>query len=173
MLFTIANVNPRSGSCSRSISKMSSCCGRECRFSSSPTGRKTESLGHIAWISHEADEKTRTVKVRVDVDNNAAALVVHSFGCGRVVLRREPKAILVPNDAIQWEGCCNVVFVKDRRSLNPEELQIYHVRQVRLGSRNGKDTEILAGLLPGEHVVTKGSGVLKGELLKSRIGAAD
>ena len=124
-----------------------------------PDGSKTKSEGRISWISHEADEKTRPVKVRVDVDNHDGALVVRSFGCGYVVLRSDPKAILVPSEAIQSEGCCNIVFVKDKNSQKPEDLQIYHVRQVRLGSRTGAKTEILAGLLPGETVVTKGSGV--------------
>jgi membrane fusion protein, heavy metal efflux system len=138
-----------------------------------PDGAKMESLGHIAWISHEADEKTRTVKVRVDVQNADGALVVHSFGCGRVVLRDEPKTMLIPNDAVQSDGTCSVVFVKDRISQKPDALQIYHVRQVRLGGRDAFHTEILAGLLPGEVIVTKGSGVLKGELLKSKIGAGE
>lgn len=138
-----------------------------------PDGAKTDSVGRVTWISHEADEKTRTVKVRVDVDNHDGALVVRSFGCGRVVLRNDPKAILVPSEAIQSEGCCNIAFVKDKNSQKPDDLQIYHVRQVRLGSRNGARTEILAGLLPGETIVTKGSGVFKGELLKAKIGAGD
>ena len=138
-----------------------------------PDGAKLESLGHIAWISHEADEKTRTVKVRVDVQNASGALVVHSFGCGRVVLRAEPQAILVPNDAVQSDGTCSVVFVKDKVSQNPESLQIYHVRQVRVGGKDAFNSEILAGILPGEVIVTRGSGVLKGELLKSKIGAGE
>lgn len=138
-----------------------------------PDGAKADSVGRVTWISHEADEKTRTVKVRVDVDNHDGALVVRSFGCGRVVLRNEPKAMLVPSEAVQSEGCCNVVFVKDKNSRTPDDLQIYHVRQVRVGGRSGTKTEILAGLLPGEMVVTKGSGVFKGELLKAKIGAGD
>jgi cobalt-zinc-cadmium efflux system membrane fusion protein len=138
-----------------------------------PDGAKTESIGRVAWIGHEADEKTRTVKVRVDVDNRDGSLVVRSFGCGQVVLRDDPNAILVPNDALQSDGSCDVVFVKDKNSRTPEDLQIYHVRQVRIGGRSANQTEIVAGLLPGEVVVTKGSGVFKGELLKSKIGAGD
>jgi cobalt-zinc-cadmium efflux system membrane fusion protein len=138
-----------------------------------PDGAKTDSVGRVAWVGHEADEKTRTVKVRVDVDNHNGALVVRSFGCGQVVLRDDPSTILVPNNSIQSDGCCEIVFVKDKSSRTAEDLQIYHVRQVRIGGRNGPKTEILAGLLPGETVVTKGSGIFKGELLKSKIGAAD
>ena len=138
-----------------------------------PDGAKTEPTGKITWISPEADERTRTVKVRVQMDNADHSLVVRAFGCGRVVLRQENKAILIPSEAVQWEGCCNVVFVQDKRSQTPEALQIYHVRQVRLGVREGDKTEVIAGLLPGERIVTKGSGILKSELLKSKIGAPE
>jgi membrane fusion protein, heavy metal efflux system len=138
-----------------------------------PDGAKTEPTGTITWISPEADERTRTVKVRVQMDNADHSLVVRAFGCGRVVLRQEKKAILIPSEAVQWEGCCNVVFVQDKNSGTPDALQIYHVRQVRLGVREGDKTEIIAGLLPGERIVTKGSGILKSELLKSKIGAPE
>ena len=81
--------------------------------------------------------------------------------------------MLIPSEAVQWEGCCNVVFVQDKNSGSPDALQIYHVRQVRLGVREGGKTEIIAGLLPGEKVVTKGSGIMKSELLKHKIGAPE
>lgn len=42
---------------------------------------------------------------------------------------------------------------------------------VRPGVINGDYTEVIAGLLPGEVVVTKGSGVLRAELLKGNLGA--
>ncbi|HEV8060931.1 MAG TPA: efflux RND transporter periplasmic adaptor subunit, partial [Gemmataceae bacterium] len=138
-----------------------------------PDGAKTEPIGKIAWISPEADERTRTVKVRVQMDNADHSLVVRAFGCGRVVLRQEKNALLIPSEAVQWEGCCNVVFVQDKSSHSPDALQIYHVRQVRLGVREGGKTEIIAGLLPGEMIVTKGSGIMKSELLKHKIGAPD
>ncbi len=46
-----------------------------------------------------------------------------------------------------------------------ERLEV-HIRTVRLGAKNGKFTEIIAGVLPGEIVATKGSDVLRAELLK-------
>ena len=36
---------------------------------------------------------------------------------------------------------------------------------------NGEFTEVIAGLLPGEVVVTIGSAVLRAELLKGNLGA--
>ena len=81
--------------------------------------------------------------------------------------------MLVPTEAIQSEGCCSVVFVKDKQSQTPEDLQIYHIRQVRTGGRTGGKTEILAGLLPGEMIVTKGERCPQGRAAKAKIGAGE
>jgi cobalt-zinc-cadmium efflux system membrane fusion protein len=41
---------------------------------------------------------------------------------------------------------------------------------VRIGAKDDKYTEIIAGVLPCEVVTTKGSGVLRAELLKNNLG---
>jgi cobalt-zinc-cadmium efflux system membrane fusion protein len=107
---------------------------------------------------------TRTVQVRVDVPNPDGSLRAHSFGRAQIVLRTSPRAIAVPNEALQWEGCCHIVFVR----LADE---IFQTRKVRLGAKDQAYTEVLGGVLPGEVVVTAGSHVLKSEILKSKLGA--
>ena len=47
---------------------------------------------------------------------------------------------------------------------------MFHVRTVRLGAKDDKQTEIVAGLLPGEVVATRGSSLLRAELLKDNLG---
>jgi cobalt-zinc-cadmium efflux system membrane fusion protein len=47
---------------------------------------------------------------------------------------------------------------------------VFYARSVRPGARDGKQTEIIAGLLPGEVVATTGSASLRSELLKSNLG---
>lgn len=120
--------------------------------------------GRVTWISTAVDALTRTVKVRADVENAAGALRAHAFGRAQIVLRTSPEAVAVPSAAIQWEGCCYVVFVR----LSDE---IFQTRKVRLGTKDAAYTEIVAGLLPGEVVATEGSHVLKSEILKSSLGA--
>lgn len=120
--------------------------------------------GSVTWISTSVDEMTRTVKVRADVENPQGILRAHSFGRARIVMRTNPVAVAVPNEAVQWEGCCYVVFVR----LTDE---IFQTRKVRLGVKDAAYTEILVGLLPGEVVATTGSHVLKSEILKSNLGA--
>ena len=49
-----------------------------------PDGLAKSIEGVIAWISSEADHKTRTVRVRVNLDNKDARLRANTFGHGQV-----------------------------------------------------------------------------------------
>lgn len=127
--------------------------------------------GTVSWVSPAADEKTRTVPVRVEFPNSDRRHRARTFGSARVVLRTETDAIVVPADAVHWEGDCNVVFVRDKRFDEPGSPKVFHVRSVRIGAKDGGNIEIVAGVLPGELVATRGSGTLRSELLKNDLGA--
>lgn len=86
------------------------------------------------------------------------------FGHARIEARAPGPVVLVPRDAVQWEGCCNVVFV-------PEGAASFRPRPVRLGEAAGDHYVVLAGLAAGERVVTTGAFLLKTEILKGSIGA--
>ncbi|MAE27425.1 MAG: hypothetical protein CMJ87_00395 [Planctomycetes bacterium] len=120
--------------------------------------------GRVTWLSSDVDRHTRTVKVRADFDNPEGILRAQSFGTGRIVTRDAEEAVLVPKDAVQWEGCCNVAF--ERQS--PTD---FVPRKLRLGYDAGDYYEVLHGLSGGETVVTQGSFILKTELQKGSIGA--
>jgi len=134
-------------------------------------GGHTEVSGKVAWASTAVDAKSRTIKVRVNLTNPEGKLRANSYGTGKVVLREETNAVVVPKEAVQWEGCCNIVFVRDKDFLRPDAFKVFHVRQVRPGAKDEQHVELLAGVLPGEIVVTKGTAVLRAELLKSKLGA--
>lgn len=121
-------------------------------------------LGTIAWISTAVDEQTRTVKVRADVDNQEGRLLAGMFGQAAITIRESSTATAVPDEAVQWEGCCHLVFV---RLTN----EIFQPRKIKVGARSGGFTEVLVGVLPGEVIATTGSHVLKSEILKSSLGA--
>jgi cobalt-zinc-cadmium efflux system membrane fusion protein len=129
--------------------------------------------GQVVWISTEADPRTRTVQVRADLPNGDGRLRSETFGSGHIVLRDDPQAIVVPHSALQWDGSCHVVFVRDGdyfRSASAAA-KVFHTRSVRPGARDGPWTEILVGLWPGEVVATTGSDVLKAQLLRNNLGA--
>jgi cobalt-zinc-cadmium efflux system membrane fusion protein len=129
-----------------------------------------EVSGKITWISTAVDRRTRTVQARAEVNNAGSRLRDSTFGRGRVILRHEPEAVVVPSEAVQWEGDCHVVFVRDKDYLKKGSPKVFHTRTVRPGATDGGNTEVIAGLLPGELVVTRGSGVLRSELLKNNLG---
>lgn len=135
-----------------------------------PSVSDDEFAGTLTWISTAVDEKTRTVPVRAELSNPDGRLLAHTFGTGRVILRHEEQTIVVPSEAVHWEGCCHVVFVRDRDFLKDGAPKVFHPRKVQVGTRDDQQTEILAGVVPGELVATKGSGTLRAELLKNRMG---
>ena len=136
-----------------------------------PSGSQREATGSVTWISTEVDSETRTVRVRGELANAQGRLRNETFGGGEIVLREEDDAIIVPSDAIHWEGCCHVAFVRDKDYFKEGSYKVFHTRSVRPGVKVGKNTEVIAGLLPGEVIVTAGSGILRAELLKGNLGA--
>jgi cobalt-zinc-cadmium efflux system membrane fusion protein len=142
--------------------------GQTVKFRS--TAGRDEAAGSIVWMSTEVSDRTRTVKVRAELENADGKLRSNTFGSGRVILREEAKAVVVPAAAVHWEGDCHVVFVRDKDYLKPASPKVFHTRTVRPGVRDGGQVEIIAGVLPGELVATKGSGTLRAELLRGNLG---
>lgn len=130
-------------------------------------GTNHEHPAAVVWVGTAADETTRTVPVRAEADNKAGALRASTLGRGRVVLREEPKAVVVPHESVHPFRGRTVVFVRDPDFLKRTGPKAFHVRVVKTGGKDDRHTEILAGLSPGEIVATKGSDLLLGELVRS------
>lgn len=135
-----------------------------------PDAGERELTGRISWISTKVDPHTRTVKVRIELPNPDGTLRDDTFGDGKIILREEPGAIVVPNAAVHTEGCCRVVFVRDRNYLKQDCYKVFHTRVIRTGVRTATHTEIIAGVLPWEVIVTRGGDALRAELLKGNLG---
>ncbi len=122
--------------------------------------------GRVTWVSTQLDPRTRTVKARVELDNAGGLLRANMFGRVRVFGDESDAAITIPKDAVQWEGCCNVAFVHtgiDGLSFQPARLT--------LGFDAGDRYEVRDGLRAGDVIVTRGSFILKNEILKNSVGA--
>lgn len=130
-----------------------------------------ELTGKVSWISPSVDEQTRTLKVRVTISERDDKLRDKTFGTGRIILREEPNAIVVPREAVQSTPDASFVFVRDKHYFDKSAPKFFHVRQVRLGASDGQFVELLAGALSGEVIATKGSSVLMAQLLRSNLGA--
>jgi len=119
--------------------------------------------GEVIWISSFLDPRTRTATVRVK-PVQAGSLRAHEFGRLRLPVGPAEPSILVPRDAVQWEGCCNVVFVQ-------EAADRFRPRKVEIAAADAAYYRVISGLQPDDQVVVAGSFLLKTELKKSSIGA--
>ena len=70
--------------------------------------------GKISWISPAVDERSRTLRVCVFAGNTAGTLRDKTYGTGRILLRVEPRAVVVPREALQSTTDAHFVFVRDR-----------------------------------------------------------
>jgi cobalt-zinc-cadmium efflux system membrane fusion protein len=127
--------------------------------------------GSVSWISSAVDDTTRMLKVRASLTAVNADTRANTFGTAHIILREEPNAMVVPRECVQWDGCCNVVFVRDKNYRKPDAPKVIYARKVRPGASDAKFVELIAGVLPGEVVVSKGSDVLRAQMLKNNLGA--
>ncbi len=120
--------------------------------------------GVVSWISDTVDDRTRTVKVRANLPNKSGLIRANMFGVARIITHDNNDVVSIPSEAVQTDGCCQLVFVEQDETL-------FTPRKVSLGASANGHVEILAGLSSGESVVTVGSFLMKTEILKSNIGA--
>ena len=123
-----------------------------------------QSGGRVTWISSHVERRTRTLKVRAEIANPDGLLRSGMFGKATIAVRKDESALVVPKESVQWEGCCNVVFVKRSDVL-------FEPRKVKLGYETNRFFVVEHGLDAGEEIVTVGSFLLKTEILKGSIGA--
>lgn len=121
--------------------------------------------GSLTWVSSHVDPRTRTIRARAEMSNADGLLRANMFGRAEVHVRTIDDAILVPESAVQWDGCCNLVFVRQTDT-------VYQPYKVALGYKRNGHYVVEDGLLAaGDSVVTQGSFLLKTEILKGSIGA--
>lgn len=119
--------------------------------------------GSVTWVADGVDPSTRMGLVRIEAEPNGSSLRAHQYVQVQISLGSPSNAILVPAEAVQWEGCCNVVFVSETRDR-------FRPRKVQVEFSDGKHYAV-SGLTAGERIVTRGSYLLKTELMKGSLGA--
>lgn len=117
--------------------------------------------GRVSYIDPRVDPQARTAKVRVEVPNPDGRLRLGMYVSMVFTTRSGERALIVPRSAVQAIGERFVVYlpVKDEEGKFIE-------RQIRVGSPMGEGYAVLAGLQPGDLVVTEGSFFLRAESLR-------
>lgn len=122
--------------------------------------------GKISYIGDVVDEKTRTEKARVTIDNSSGMLKPGMFASvlTEATSGGTERLIAVPEEAVLVDGTKRYVFVQ----LAPDK---FRRRDIEAGRTLGKRLEVASGLKEGETVAVKGAFILKSELKKESLEA--
>ncbi|HCR5301060.1 efflux RND transporter periplasmic adaptor subunit [Legionella pneumophila] len=105
--------------------------------------------GQVTLIEPNLDPLTRTVNVRIILDNVEGFLKPGMFVRANVILDRNEAAFAVPNAALLQADNESFVFVQND--------DIYDRVVVNVGAVDDEYSEITDGLVPGDLVVTQGN----------------
>jgi Cu(I)/Ag(I) efflux system membrane fusion protein len=121
--------------------------------------------GTVSLIYPVVNTQTRTVKVRVLLDNANGKLKPNMY-TETLFSRKTGTSLVVPVSAVLVTGKRNLVYVK------AEHENHFEAREVGLGSRFKDKYEITSGLTEGEVIVSEGGYLIDSESqLKSGSGA--
>jgi membrane fusion protein, heavy metal efflux system len=127
-------------------------------------GGSPAATASIDWIADAIDPSTRMVQIRAVVPNPNKTLRAGTFIEARVHTGGNNHAVLVSPDAVYRFGGKPFVFLE----LAPD---LYEVRRVDLAGEASGAVAVVAGLRPGDRVVSRQSYLVKSEFQKSRLGA--
>jgi Cu(I)/Ag(I) efflux system membrane fusion protein len=111
--------------------------------------------GRVTYIYPAVDPKTRTVKVRLEVENPRDELKAEMYADVSLTVAAR-SVLVVPEDAVIETGTRRLVFVSGKdEALEP--------REVTIGDREGRLLEVKSGLREGELVALGANFLLDSE----------
>jgi len=105
--------------------------------------------GKLETTDNQIDPTTGTLKLRAVFANPEGKLFPNQFVNARLLVQQKPNVTLLPNNAIQRNSQGTYVWL-----VNPD--RTVNVRSITVGTTEGDQSEITAGLAPGDTVVTVG-----------------
>jgi len=142
----------------------------------SPDKASNIEIGSLAWISednnrtagqvvqvyHQVDEVSRTLAVRVQVDNEADDFHPGEFVDVAISTGESVPMIAVPNEAVVLMDGKQVVFKVEGNELHPTPIVV--------GATLGGWTPVLSGVSLDDEIVIKNAFLIKSLILKSEMG---
>lgn len=119
--------------------------------------------GKVVLIGNQVEPGSRTVEVRIAVDNADGRLKAGMFADVEIVTTVLDNVLIIPDHALETEGDQQIVFV----ALDGNR---FEKRVVKPGLEQSGHVQILEGVKAGETIVTEGGFILKSELLKGQLG---
>ncbi|MDZ7755772.1 efflux RND transporter periplasmic adaptor subunit [Rhodohalobacter sp.] len=107
----------------------------------------------VSFIDPVVDSRSRTVRVRADLNNSDDQLKPDMLVRAQLNSRMQDEKLLVPASSVLWTGPRSLVYVQDTSADVPR----FEVREVELGPKTGDYYVIESGLEEGEQVVFHGN----------------
>ncbi|MBV9490017.1 MAG: efflux RND transporter periplasmic adaptor subunit, partial [Verrucomicrobia bacterium] len=104
----------------------------------------------LTYVAPAIDPNTHRLPVRAEVENPDGALKPEMFATFSIITGNAVNAPAVPEEAVVYEGQMARVWVAGKD-------KTLGLRQIQTGRTQDGVIEVLAGLEPGESVVTSGS----------------
>ena len=122
--------------------------------------------GKIGYISSKLEESTRTLPIRVEIENKDELLKPGMFGMLHISSNdaSDTASIMVPQTAVLEIKGRDVVFIPGDHDSE------FQAVPVTVGRRNAGQVEVLKGLKKTSRVVVQGGFVLKSELMRAELG---
>jgi len=121
--------------------------------------------GRVSYIDPQVQQETRTAKLRVEVPNGGGQLRLGMYVDVEVGEAAERVGVFVPRTAIQVVGTDSVVYVADEAQRGR-----FVERKVEVGDASGDRMLVVAGLQPGDAVVTEGVFFVRAERERQAAG---
>jgi Cu(I)/Ag(I) efflux system membrane fusion protein len=115
----------------------------------------TKLHGHVGFIYPTLDPKTRTVKVRFELDNPGEKLKPDMYANVDLKIPLGTR-LAIPRDAVLESGERQVIFIHHGGGK-------LEWRTVKLGAKAGDWVEVLEGLKEGDHIVTSANFLIDSE----------
>jgi multidrug efflux system membrane fusion protein len=130
-------------------------------------GGKTKlAQGSLTTLDNQIDPTTGTLRLRATFPNGNGALYPNQFVNARLLVQEKRGVTLVPTAAVQRNSQATYVYVVQADSS-------VTIRPIAIGTTEGDDSEVTAGLTPGEVVVMTGVDKLQeGSKVAAQIPAA-
>lgn len=129
-----------------------------------PGAPSMQPAGRLVSLGRVLEPQSRTLPITFAVDQGLPGAVVGQSVFLHLLLAQTAPAPVVPASAIVDDAGRPIVFVQ-------VEGEAFERRPVTLGSREGERVQVLSGVKPGEHIVTKGAYLVRLASLSTSVPA--
>lgn len=119
--------------------------------------------GTVSFVNYVIDPKTRSLKVRIDVENSSYLLKPDMYGVTELQVNMG-RSLAIPQNAVIETGLRNLIFIE-------ESVGRFVMREVELGYLADGYYQVLSGVNEGEKVVTHSQFLLDSESRISGFGS--